>query len=266
VFTPAAIIESMAYEKEVLVARRLAEEAGRVAEQFQKKGVTAEEKSDESPVTAADRACEKLLVEGLRKEFPSDGFLGEEGAREEGANGRRWIIDPIDGTRDFVRDIPLWSVLLGLEDCGEIVVGVACCPGQQTVAWASKDGGTWVNGTRVKVSDKSDVRNAVLSFNGFNKIGVDGVADRLLPWARGFGAVRGFGGSFDAILLASGRADVWIEPNAQPWDLAALKILVEEAGGIFRSFKGANSIYDGNAWACVPGLESYVSALIGPAK
>lgn len=256
----------MAYEREVLVARQLAEEAGRVAGKFLSEGVTAEEKSDESPVTAADRACEKLLVEGLRKEFPNDGFLGEEGANDRSASGRRWIIDPIDGTRDFVRNIPLWSVLVGLEDRGQIVVGVACCPGQKIVAWASKGGGTFVNGVRVGVSDKSDLRNAVLSFNGFNKVGVNGFADRLLPWVRRFGAVRGFGGSFDAILLASGRADVWIEPNAQPWDLAALKILVEEAGGVFRSFSGANSIYDGNAWACAPGLESHVRSLIEPAN
>jgi histidinol-phosphatase len=256
----------MAYEREVAVARELAEEAGRIAEEFRKKGVTAEEKADESPVTAADRACETLLVEGLQKEFPNDGLLGEEGANRDSSNGRRWIIDPIDGTRDFVRSIPLWSVLVGLEERGQVVAGVACCPGQRMVAWASKGGGAWVNGERVRVSDKSDTRNAVLSFNGFNKAGVDGFCDKLLPWVRKFGAVRGFGGSFDAMLLATGRADVWIEPNAQPWDLAALKILVEEAGGVFGSFKGSNTIYDGNAWACVPGLRNYVDRLFRSAE
>jgi histidinol-phosphatase len=256
----------MAYEREVAVARELAEEAGRIAEEFQRRGITAEEKADESPVTAADRACEKLLVEGLQERFPGDGFLGEEGANRDTSNGRRWIIDPIDGTRDFVRSIPLWSILIGLEDQGEVVAGVVCCPGQRVLAWASKGGGAWVNGERVCVSDKSDVRGAVLSFNGFNKVGIDGFCDRLLPWVRKFGAVRGFGGSFDAMLLASGRADVWIEPNAQPWDLAALKILVEEAGGMFGSFKGGNSIYDGNGWGCAPGLKSYVDELIRPAE
>jgi fructose-1,6-bisphosphatase/inositol monophosphatase family enzyme len=134
------------------------------------------------------------------------------------------------------------------------------------LAWASKGSGAWLNGERVHVSENSDLRNAVLSFNGFNKLGVDGFSDRLLPWVRRFGAVRGFGGSLDAMLLAAGRADVWIEPNAQPWDLAALKILVEEAGAVFGSFKGANSIYDGNAWACVPGLKPYVDTLIRPAE
>jgi histidinol phosphatase-like enzyme (inositol monophosphatase family) len=256
----------MAYEREIAVAQELAEEAGRLAEEFQRRGITAEEKSDESPVTAADRACEKLLVEGLYKAFPGDGFLGEEGANCDSGSGRRWIIDPIDGTRDFVRGIPLWSILIGLEEGGEVVAGIACCPGQRLLAWASKGGGAWLNGERVHVSDKSDLRNAVLSFNGFNKLGVDGFSDRLLPWVRRFGAVRGFGGSVDAMLLAAGRADVWIEPNAQPWDLAALKILVEEAGAVFGSFKGANSIYDGNAWACSPGLKTYVDALIRPAE
>lgn len=255
----------MGYEREVAAAKAVAQEAGRLAGEFQKKGVTAEMKADESPVTAADRACEKLIVETLLQEFPNDGILGEEGSCREGTSGRRWIIDPIDGTRDFVRGIPLWAVLIGLEDQGEVVAGAACCPQQGSLVWASKGGGTWCNGERCQVSDRTSPSQAVLSFNGFNKPGVEKMLSGLASWVANFGAVRGLGGAFDAILLATGRADVWVEPNAQPWDLAALKILVEEAGACFSALDGSNSIYKGNAWACVPGLKPYVQQLTGMA-
>ncbi len=104
----------------------------------------------------------------------------------------------------------------------------------------------------------------MLSFNGFNKAGVSALADRLLPWVGKFWAVRGLGGAVDAMLVAQGQADVWIEPSAQPWDFAALKILIEEAGGRFASFAGKNTIYGGNAYACTPGLEPYVRQLLAP--
>lgn len=253
----------MAFEREVALARQMAQEAGALALEYQRKGVSAETKSDESPVTAADRACEKLIVDSITRVFPEDGVLGEEGANRETTNGRRWIIDPIDGTRDFVRGIPLWAVLIGFEQAGEIVAGAAHSPKQGLLLSASRGGGAWLNDSRLKVADKSDPSQAVLSFNGFNKVGISRFSDRLLPWVKRFWAVRSLGGAVDAMLLAQGQADVWIEPNAQPWDLAPLKLLIEEAGGIMRSFTGENTIYGGNAYACVPGLESYVRELLG---
>src|SRR6185312_4784410 len=252
----------MAYEQELALAKALAQEAGRTALEFQRRGVEAEKKADESPVTAADRACEKLIVEGILNAFPEDGTLGEEGANRPGASGRKWIIDPIDGTKDFVRGIPLWAILIGLEDRGEVVAGAAYCPGQNLLLWASKGAGAWSQSGRLHVTDQPDPSHAVLSFNGFNKAGVSHFAPKLLDWVSKFWAVRGMGGAVDAMLLATGRADVWIEPNAQPWDLAPLKILVEEAGGCFGAFDGSNSIYGGNAWACVPGLRDYVGKLM----
>ncbi len=253
----------MAFEREVELAKQMAQEAGALALDYQRKGVTAEAKADESPVTAADRACEKLIVDSIGRAFPEDGVLGEEGANRESANGRRWIIDPIDGTRDFVRGIPLWAVLIGLEKDGQIVAGAAHSPSQGLLLSASHGGGAWINKSRLRVTDKSDPGQAVLSFNGFNKVGISPFANHLLPWVQRFWAVRSLGGAVDAMLLAQGQADVWIEPNAQPWDLAPLKLLIEEAGGVMRSFSGKNTIYGGNAYACVPGLEPYVRKLIG---
>lgn len=252
----------MAFEREVEAAKLMVQEAGALALDFQRQGVTAEEKADESPVTAADRACEKLIVDFIRREFPEDGVLGEEGANRQSHNGRKWIVDPIDGTRDFVRGIPLWAVLIGLEQGGEVVAGAANSPRQGLLLWASRGGGAFANGSRINVSDHSDPGQAVLSFNGFNKIGIRAFAPRLIDWVQRFWAVRSMGGAVDAMLLAQGQADVWIEPNAQPWDLAPLKLLIEEAGGKFASFAGENTIYGGNAFACAPGLESYVRELL----
>jgi histidinol-phosphatase len=252
----------MAFEREVELAKLLVQEAGALALDFQRRGVTAEAKPDESPVTAADRACEKLIVDQIAREFPADGVLGEEGADREGRNGRKWIIDPIDGTKDFVRGIPLWAVLIGLEVNGEVVAGAAHSPRQGLLLWAGRGAGAWANGSRLRASDKSHPSEAVLSFNGFNKIGIGRFAEQLLPWLQRFWAVRSLGGAVDAMLVAQGQADVWIEPNAQPWDLAPLKLLVEEAGGVFKSFTGENTIYGGNAYACAPGLEPCVRELL----
>ena len=252
----------MAFEHEVRVVKLAAEQAGSLALDYQRKGVAAETKADESPVTAADRACEKLIVELITQEFPEDGFLGEEGASRQSLNGRKWIIDPIDGTKDFVRGIPLWAVLIGLEQDGDIVAAAACSPGQSLLLHAGRGTGAWANGQRIHVSGRTDLSQSVLSFNGFNKIGVNRFSDRVIPWVQRFWAVRSLGGAVDAMLLAQGQADIWIEPNAQPWDLAPLKLLVEEAGGKFSSFDGRNTIYGGNAYACTPALESHVLELL----
>lgn len=252
----------MSFVPEMTFAEAVSRQAGALAADYQRAGFTAETKSDESPVTAADRACEKLIVESISRQYPDDGILGEEGANRESKNGRKWIVDPIDGTRDFVRGIPLWAILIGLEQDGEMVAGAAFSPGQSLLLKAAKGEGAWLGDRRLRVSSVTQPSQAVLSFNGFNKAGIEPFAPRLLPWVRRFWAVRCLGGSYDAMLLAQGQADVWIEPNAAPWDLAPLKLLVEEAGGRFGSFAGENTIYAGNAYACTPALEPYVRELL----
>lgn len=251
----------MAFESELEFLKRMASEAGELALDYQRKGISAETKDDDSPVTAADKACEKLLVEAIVREFPDDGILGEEGAAKESKNGRRWIIDPIDGTRDYVRGLPLWAVLIGLEQDGQVVAGAAHSPAQNLLCWASKGGGAFANGQAARVSDIGDPGHAVLCFNGFHKPNVSAMGQSLLDWVGKFWAVRGLGGAMDAMLVAMGKADVWVEPNAKPWDFAALKIIVEEAGGRFASFSGENTIYAGNGYACTPGLEDSVRSM-----
>jgi histidinol-phosphatase len=251
----------MPFDHELEFLKRIASQAGEMAFDYQRKGISAETKDDDSPVTAGDKACEKLIVEAITAEFPDDGILGEEGASKDSSSGRRWIIDPIDGTRDYVRGLPLWAVLIGLEQEGEVVAGTAHCPAQNLMCWASKGGGTFANGQPARVSSIQEPAQAVLCFNGFHKPNVAQMGQPLLDWVGKFWAVRGLGGAMDAMLVAMGKADVWVEPNAKPWDFAPLKILVEEAGGRFSSFTGESTIYAGNGYACTPALETFVSDL-----
>ena len=153
-------------------------------------------------------------------------------------------------------------MLIALEEEGEIVVGAAHSPRQGLLLWAARGDGAWTTGSRLQMQDRSDPEQGVLCFNGFNKPGINRLGPRVIPWVQRFGSVRSLGGALDAMLLAQGLADVWIEPSAAPWDLAPLKLLIEEAGGKFASFDGENTIYGGNAYACVPGLETYVQQLI----
>lgn len=249
------------WEKELDLAIRIASRAGELALQLQD-GIEAETKSDESPVTPADRACERLIASFLEEQFPGDGLLGEEGAHLESRNGRRWIIDPIDGTRDYVRGNPLWANLLALEAGGEVVVGVVNLPGLRSTYSAGKDGGAHRNGVRIQPSSKQQFRESVLCFSAFNKVEHVPFPGDFLQWMGQFWAVRGLGGAADAMLVASGQAEVWLEPNAKPWDFAALKIVAGEAGARYFNFDGGSSIYAGNCVICAPACETELRRLL----
>src|SRR5262245_23636611 len=133
----------MTWERELEVARRVARGAGEIALEYAKRGVQAEDKADLSPVTAADRASEAYLAKELAAAFPDDGLLGEEGGRREARSGRRWIVDPIDGTRDFLRGYDTWAILIGLEADGEVAVGVCHFPAQGRTYYATRGGGAF---------------------------------------------------------------------------------------------------------------------------
>jgi len=249
----------MGFGKEIEVARKAAVRAAALALRHQSAGIRAESKPDDSPVTIADRECERLIAGMLEEAFPDDGILGEEGARRESKSGRRWIIDPIDGTRDFVRGNPLWSVLIGLEEeragHGEIVAGVVHLPLLSQTCWAARGGGAFRNDTPMRVSAIDDPRLAVLSVSSLNLIGETPFGRNLIEWASQFWAIRSLGGTPDAMMLAAGELDVSIEPKVAVWDLAAVQVILEEAGAVFFAFNGARSIHEGNAIACTPGLE-----------
>jgi histidinol-phosphatase len=252
----------MLWEKELQVARSAAMHAGDLAVGYQAQELKPESKPDLSPVTIADRECEQLLTQEILAAFPDDGILGEEGARRESRNGRKWILDPIDGTRDFVRGYPFWAILIGLEVDGAVVAGVVHMPALRKMYHAVIGGGAFCNDQRVSVSGIDAPSNALACVNGLNNIKEFNWSRKLLPWLDQFWAVRSLGGCMDAVMLASGRADLWLEAHAEAWDLAAIKLILEEAGARFRNFDGGNSIYGGNAIAYVPPLEAAVNDLL----
>ena len=256
----------MAYEREMKLGAEIARRAGELALKIREGNIGIEIKSDESPVTIADKACEKLIVEGLTAAFPDDGLLGEEGAARESKNGRKWIIDPIDGTRDFIRGTRAWSVLIGLEEDGKVVAGHAYFPALKEMFSAAKGEGAWWDGVRIHASNVTKKSEALLCCNGLSFMGKYPFAGELIDWLSEFWTVRSFGGCLDAMLLATGRADVWLEAKAAPWDLAPLKIIAEEAGCVTFDFAGMDTIYGGNYVICVPGLADEVGRFVGAGR
>jgi histidinol phosphatase-like enzyme (inositol monophosphatase family) len=244
------------------VATEAAKKAAELALRYQPE-IVAETKPDKSPVTQADRECERMIARMLAGAFPGDGILGEEGARAESQNGRRWIIDPIDGTRDYVRGNPLWANLIALEADHDVVVGVVNLPVLGKLYAASRGGGAFRDGMRIQASAKTSAEESVLCVNGYDKIAKTPYRDRLLSWMEQFWAVRGMGGAADAMMVASGQAEIWLEPSASPWDFAPLKVILEEAGARYFNVDGGSTIYAGNAVGCAPGLERELKRFLG---
>lgn len=232
----------MAWEQELDVALALVKQAGQITLDYRAKGFTTEIKDDDSPVTEADQAAETFLVEQLAAAFPEDGFLGEEGANSTGTSGRRWILDPIDGTKDYARRLPTYSNLLALEADGEVVVGIANHPVLGDIYYASKGNGAYCNGRRLQVSQVKTLSRAILGFNGINHLTNKFFSASITKFVSQFWAIRCFGG-LEPAYVVSGQMDAFLSVTGKPWDYAPSKILVEEAGGRYFDFEGGSSIY-----------------------
>jgi len=232
----------------VAAALEAARAAGEIAMKYYRGGFEITMKADRTPVTQADREAEQAITAVLQRAFPDHGFLGEE-LGERGPTDRRWIIDPIDGTRNFVRGIPVWAVLIGLEEQGEVTAGVVLNPASGECFWARKGEGAFCDGERIRVSDLDRLPEATVLHSGLNLL-------RATPYWDGFvrlvdvaSRTRGFGDYFGYGLVAQGRAEIYAEVDLKPWDIAAVKILVEEAGGRLTDFSGRPTIYDGTVLA-----------------
>jgi fructose-1,6-bisphosphatase/inositol monophosphatase family enzyme len=233
----------MVLEKELEVAVELTKKAGEITLEYRRNGFQTEIKEDNSPVTEADKAAEEFLVAELSKAFPDDGFLGEEGASSTGKSGRRWILDPIDGTKDYSRGIHSYSNLVALEAEGHVVVGVANHPVLGDTYWAAHGLGAWHNGKRMQVSKIAEPEKALIGFNGINHVHGKSFEDRLLPFLNRFWGLRCMGG-IEPLLVAAGRMEAFFSVTGKPWDYAPSKIIIEEAGGEFFDFDGHSSIYN----------------------
>ena len=215
-----------------------AQQAGQFALGYFDQGIAVEWKSDQSPVTIADRGAEELLRKTLLGRFPNDGFLGEEFGDTPGSSGYRWIIDPIDGTRSFVRGIPIWACMVGLEYQGELIAGVVALPAMKQVFRALRGDGAYRDDRRIRVSDIATLDKAHVyysSISWFKKAGHDKQFLNLVSLTE---RQRGFGDFYGFMMVAQGAGEIMVEYGVHAWDLAAIAPILEEAGGKLTAWDG----------------------------
>jgi histidinol-phosphatase len=229
--------------------------------------LSVELKKDQTPVTAADRGAEELLREFLGKEFPDDAILGEEFGETTGTSGYRWILDPVDGTKSFIARVPLFGTLIGLEYQGRSVAGICGLPALDEIVYAEQGGGTWWKHGNApprscRVTPTAALSDAMLCFTSLGSweyVGRQKTMDYLTRTCR---LTRGWGDCFGHILVATGRADVMIDPQLSLWDAAALVPILQEAGGHFLDWTGAARADGGSGVSVNAALKDEVIALL----
>src|SRR5438132_3134510 len=228
-------------------AVELAHDAGNITYRHFKGSFVAERKADNSFVTVADRETEKYLRASIEKAFPDDAILGEEEGEKPGKSNRRWILDPIDGTYSFVHGVPLYGVLIGLEVDDEPVLGVVNLPALNELVYAARGIGCFWNDVPARVSSIASLSDALLLATDFGTCEEYGFGRAVDVLQQRVHARRTWGDAYGHILVATGRADIMLDPIMNVWDCAALLPVVEEAGGTFTDWKGQKTIHGGNA-------------------
>jgi myo-inositol-1(or 4)-monophosphatase len=234
------------------IAERAALTGGQIALHHFQTGISFRWKKDGSPVTDADVAAEEAVRKVLEQATPGVPVLGEElGGKNpnEPGRGERWIVDPIDGTRNFVRGIPLFATLIALEVDGACVVGAAHAPVLDEFIAAARGLGCFYNGRPARVSPVQDLSEALVVYGGFEGLMSPANRESFLSLAEQTERQRGFGDYYGHHLVATGRAEIMIETYINAWDVACWKVIVEEAGGRFTDLAGRDTIYSGTALA-----------------
>lgn len=234
---------------------------------FKSMDLRVETKPDLTPVSDADQAAEEAIRAALGRARPRDAVIGEEfGA--SGHGDRSWIIDPIDGTKNYVRGVPVWATLIALMDQGRVVVGLVSAPALGRRWWAARDSGAWTGksltkATRCQVSSVTNLEDASFSYSSIGGWEEAGKLDAFLDLNRSVWRSRAYGDFWSHMLVAEGAADVSAEPELSPWDIAALTVIVEEAGGIWTDLSGVPDV-DGGSLLCSNGpLHSEVLKRLG---
>ncbi len=215
-------------------------------------GVAVESKQDATPVTIADQNAERIVRELVQKAFPGETVLGEEEGLV-GVSANRWVVDPIDGTKSFIAGVPLFATLLSYEEAGEPVVAACYFPALDEMVYAECGGGAFWNGRACRVSSCSQLEDAVLCSGSYQSLvkfgrfeGWRGLADRSR-------VTRGWSDAYGHMLVATGRADVMVDPVVSRWDISAPSLIVREAGGCWMDFAGGSALVD-EGISCAPAL------------
>ena len=227
----------------LIVAREAADAAAEIIHRYYRADFDVEIKSDQTPVTIADRECESAIKKILKREFPDHAFYGEEEGRE-GDSDFLWLIDPIDGTKSFVRGYPMFSTQIALMYRDELVLGVSCAPEFGETAWARKDGGAFVVdasgvSSRLRVASTAEFGpTTAISFGNIKTLSRGAGWQSLASLVQRVGRTRGYGDFYHYHLLARGSIDLVIESDVNILDVAALAVIVREAGGVFSDLGG----------------------------
>jgi histidinol-phosphatase len=209
-------------------------------------GVAVETKADDTPVTIADREAELVIRQRLKTAFPHHSIVGEEGGLEDGVPEFKWIIDPIDGTKSFIRGVPLYGVLIGLEIEGKASVGAVYLPATDEMLYGAVGHGAFLNGRRARVSSTAKLEDATLLVTSAESARKRGDAyDQLASRVK---LVRGWGDCYGYVLVATGRADIMLDAGMNVWDCAPILPILEEAGGRFTDWTGNATIYGRDAF------------------
>jgi histidinol phosphatase-like enzyme (inositol monophosphatase family) len=247
------------------LALQLANDAARcILPHYQSATLAVHGKADSSPVTIADRDAEECIRRGIERWFPRDGILGEEFGDRPGTTGYRWIVDPLDGTKSFIHGVPLFGTLIGVEYQGEPAIGVCHFPALDETVWAATGSGAWwrtprtPRPVRCRVNATTDLAHAVFCFTtvaGFDSIQRSDAFDHFVAKCQ---RSRGWGDCYGHAMVATGRCDLMIDALMNPWDIAALVPIVQEAGGVFMNWDGDCDVNGGNGISVVPGLKDLV--------
>ncbi len=244
----------------------LSQAAGATAMQWFGRHIAVDTKLDGSPVTIADRSAEEFARAWISERFPQDGVIGEEFPPLRPEAARQWIIDPIDGTKAFVRGVPLWGTLVAVCEGERVLAGAACFPAVNEVVSAAPGEGCWWNGARASVSAVSvlDQATVLVTDDRFPEHGERGARWQALAAAAG--VARTWGDCYGYLLVATGRAEAMVDDIVNPWDAAALKPIIEEAGGVFTDWTGAHTAFGGDLIATNAALSETIRARLLDAR
>ena len=236
---------------------------GQVALRHYRTGLDVETKRDGSPVTVADRAAEEAARSWITERFPGDAILGEEFGADGDQRARRWLIDPIDGTKTFVRGVPLWGTLIGVTQGEEVLAGAVYCPAVDEMVVAAVGEGCWWNGTRSRVSDCRELTKATVLVTADH---FPNRPDRAARWrsiANDAAVARTWGDCYGYVLVATGRAELMVDNLMSPWDAAALVPVIREADGEFSDWTGRVTAFGDGAMATNAVLAAELRARLG---
>ncbi|WP_149202611.1 histidinol-phosphatase [Actinotalea subterranea] len=257
------------YDDDLRLAHVIADQVDALTmSRFKAQDLTVETKPDTTPVTDADRHAEEIVRSQLARTRPRDAVIGEE-LPDTGHGPRQWVVDPIDGTKNFVRGVPVWATLIALMDAGEVVLGLVSAPALGRRWWAAVGSGAWTGkslaaASRLQVSAVTKLEDASLSYSSLSGWEEQGRLEAFLDLTRSVWRTRGYGDFWSYVLVAEGAVDIAAEPELALHDMAALVPIVTEAGGRFTSVQGVPGPLGGSALVTNGALHDQVLALLDP--